>query len=83
MLVIGPAWARKVQFHELLFGAWTVYIVLVLMWERVLRAPLAEWRYPLLNLPGSAAFWINHYFQKALLRALLRREEVDRLRRSH
>jgi hypothetical protein len=67
MIVIDPAWAGKVQFYELLFGTWTVYIVLVLMWERVLRAPLAEWRYVLLNFMGAGAFWINHYFQKAPL----------------
>ncbi len=67
MLVIEPAWAGKVQFYELLFGAWTVYIFLVLMWEKVLRAPLDEWRYLLLNFMGAGAFWINHYFQKAPL----------------
>ncbi|MEO7385457.1 MAG: hypothetical protein ABIX37_00825 [Gammaproteobacteria bacterium] len=67
MLVIDPAWAGKVQFYELLFGAWTVYIFLVLMWEKVLRMPLAEWRYVLLNFMGAGAFWINHYFQKAPL----------------
>ena len=67
MLVIDPAWAGKVQFYELLFGIWTVYIFLVLMWERVLRAPLPEWKYVLLNFMGAGAFWINHYFQKAPL----------------
>lgn len=67
MLVIDPAWAGKVQFYELLFGTWTVYIFLVLMWERVLRTPLDEWRYVLLNFLGAGAFWINHYFQKAPL----------------
>lgn len=65
MIVIDPAWAGKVQFYELLFGTWTVYVALVLMWERVLRAPLAEWRYVLLNFFGAGAFWVNHYFQKA------------------
>jgi hypothetical protein len=67
MLVIDPAWAGKVQFYELLFGTWTVYIFLVLMWERLLRAPLPEWRYVLLNFFGAGAFWINHYFQGAPL----------------
>ncbi len=65
MLVIDPAWAGKVQFYELLFGTWTVYIFLVLLWEKVLRAPLPEWRYVLMNFMGAGAFWINHYFQKA------------------
>ena len=65
MLVIDPAWAGKVQFYELLFGTWTAYIFLVLLWEKVLRAPLAEWRYVLMNFMGAGAFWINHYFQKA------------------
>jgi len=67
MLVIDPAWGGKVQFYELLFGTWTVYIFLVLLWEKVLRAPLAEWRYVLMNFMGAGAFWINHYFQKAPL----------------
>jgi len=65
MLVIDPAWAGKVQFYELLFGTWTVYIFLVLLWDKALRAPLAEWRYVLLNFMGAGAFWINHYFQYA------------------
>lgn len=65
MPVIDPAWAGKVEFYELLFGTWTAYAFLVLMWERLLRAPLAEWRYVLLNFLGAGAFWINHYFQKA------------------
>ncbi|MEO8445769.1 MAG: hypothetical protein ABI567_12250 [Gammaproteobacteria bacterium] len=63
MFVIDPAWAGKVQFYELLFGTWTVYLFLVLLWERVLRAPLPEWRYVMLNFMGAGAFWINHYFQ--------------------
>lgn len=67
MIVIDPAWAGKVQFYELLFGTWTVYILLVLMWERLLRAPLPEWQYVLLNFLGAGAFWINHYFQYAPL----------------
>ncbi len=65
MLTIDPAWAGKVQFYELLFGTWTVYITLVLMWEKALRAPLPEWRYVLLNFFGAGAFWVNHYFQGA------------------
>jgi hypothetical protein len=67
MLVIDPAWAGKVQFYELLFGTWTVYIVLVLIWQSALRSPLPEWKYVLLNFMGAGAFWINHYFQKAPL----------------
>ena len=65
MPVIDPAWAGKVQFYELLFGAWTVYIFLVLLWEKLLRAPLPEWRYLMLNFLGAGAFWDNHYFQHA------------------
>jgi signal transduction histidine kinase len=62
---IDPTWAGKVQFYELLFGTWLVYIFLVLMWEKVLRQPLAEWRYVMIVFLGASAFWINHYFQKA------------------
>lgn len=65
MFYVDPAWAGRIQFHELLFGTWSVYIVLVLIWERVLRAPLDEWRYVLLNTVGAATFCINHYFQLA------------------
>lgn len=65
MIEIDPAWAGKVQFYELVFGTWTIYVFLVLLWERVLRQPLDEWRYVLLNFLGAGAFWINHYFQNA------------------
>jgi hypothetical protein len=67
MIVIDPAWAGKVQFYELLFGTWTVYIFLVLLWEKVLRSPLRESRYALLTFLGAGAFWINHYLQHAPL----------------
>ena len=63
--MIDPAWAGKVQFYELLFGTWTVYVFLVLVWDRLLRQPLDEWRYALITLFGAGGFWINHYFQYA------------------
>lgn len=62
---IEDAWAGKVDFWELLFGTWTVYVFLVLWFEKVLRRPLAEWRYVMITFLGGSAFWINHYFQKA------------------
>ncbi len=62
---IEDAWAGKVDFWELLFGTWTVYVFLVVWFERVLRRPLAEWRYVMIVFLGASAFWINHYFQKA------------------
>ena len=65
MITIDPAWEGKVQFYELLYGTWLTYIFLVFYWEKVLRQPLPEWRYMLLNLLGAAAFLINHYFQNA------------------
>ena len=65
MFAINAAWEGKVAFYELLYGTWLTYIFLVLYWEKVLRQPLAEWRYMLLNLIGAAAFLINHYFQGA------------------
>ena len=65
MISIDPAWEGTVQFYELVFGTWLAYIFLTLMWERVLRTPLAEWRYILINFIGAGAFWVNHYFQNA------------------
>jgi hypothetical protein len=62
---IDPAWAGKVEFYELLFGTWTSYVVLVLMWERLLRRPLEEWRYAMMVFLGAGAFWVNHYFLRA------------------
>ena len=53
------------QFYELVFGTWLAYIFLVLMWERVLKAPLPEWKYVLVTFLGAGAFWVNHYFQHA------------------
>jgi hypothetical protein len=71
MIEIDPAWAGKVQFYELVYGTWTAYIFLVLLWEKILKAPLPEWRYVLLNFVGGGAFWVNHYFQKAPFWSLL------------
>lgn len=62
---IDPAWAGQVEFYELLFGTWTVYIFLVLMWEHGLGVKLDEWRYALITFLGAGAFWVNHYFQYA------------------
>lgn len=62
---LEDAWQGKVQFYELLFGTWTAYAFLVMFWQRVLKEPLAEWRYVLLTLFGAGAFWINHYFQQS------------------
>ncbi|HJP37906.1 MAG TPA: hypothetical protein QF499_02090 [Gammaproteobacteria bacterium] len=63
--MIDPAWEGKVQFYELVFGTWLIYIFLVLMWERVLRAKKAEWIYVLITFLGASFFWINHYLQHA------------------
>ncbi len=65
MPAIEPTWAGKVEFYELLFGTWTVYIFLVLMWERALRVTLPEWKYALITFIGAGAFWVNHYFLRA------------------
>ena len=63
MLTIDPAWEGAVQFYELIYGTWLSYIFLVLMFEKVLRVTLDEWRYVLANFIGAGAFWVNHYFQ--------------------
>ena len=63
--MINPEWEGAVTFYELVFGTWLTYIFLVLLWEKVLRTPLEEWRYILINFFGAGAFWINHYFQRA------------------
>jgi len=63
--MIDPAWEGDVKFYELVFGTWMAYAFLVLMWEKLLRKPLDEWRYVSISLAGAAAFWINHYFQGA------------------
>lgn len=59
---LEDAWQGKVQFWELVFGTWTVYIFLVLWWQKVLKEPLEEWRYAMIVFLGATAFWINHYF---------------------
>lgn len=63
--MIDPEWQGAVQFYELIFGTWLVYGFLALMWERILRCPLDEWKYVLITFLGAGAFWINHYFQHA------------------
>lgn len=60
-----PAWAGRVTFYELLFGAPIAYALLVLLWERVLRAPKPEWQYGFFVLVVAGAFLVNHYFQFA------------------
>ena len=65
MFSIDPAWQGDVTFYELLYGTWLIYLFMVLLWERVLRAPLPEWKYVLIVFLGASAFWINHYFQRA------------------
>lgn len=63
MISIDPAWEGAVQFYELVYGIWLSYIFLILMWEKVLRVSLDEWRYVMANFLGAGAFWVNHYFQ--------------------
>jgi hypothetical protein len=65
MIEIDPAWQGDVKFYELVYGTWLTYIFLVLMWERVLRATLPEWKYVLITFLGASMFWINHYFQNS------------------
>jgi uncharacterized membrane protein SirB2 len=55
-------WQGPIAFHELLFGCWLVYITLVLVWERLLKEKLPEWKYMLLVISGASFFVINHYY---------------------
>jgi len=63
--MMDPAWQGDVAFYELVFGTWLSYGFLVLVWERVLRAPAAEWKYVMITFLGASFFWVNHYFQRA------------------
>ncbi len=60
-----PSWQGPIAFHEMLFGTWLSYIVLVLIWEKVLAWALPEWKYVLLTCLGSSFFVINHYLNYA------------------
>jgi len=60
-----PSWQGPIAFHELLFGTCLSYITLVVLWEKVLTAPLDEWKYALLTCLGASFFVINHYFNYA------------------
>ncbi|MDJ0707389.1 MAG: hypothetical protein QNJ46_29295 [Leptolyngbyaceae cyanobacterium MO_188.B28] len=62
---LDPRWQGPVAFHEMLFGTWLSYIVLVLIWEKVLKSALREWQYALLTCLGSSFFLINHYLNYA------------------
>jgi hypothetical protein len=62
---LESSWQGKVEFYELIFGTWLVYAFSVSLWERVLREPLAEWRYAMLTFLGAGAFWVNHYWLRA------------------
>jgi hypothetical protein len=61
----NPGWQGPIAFHEMLFGTWLSYIVLILIWERVLKSPLHEWKYVLLTCLSSSFFVINHYLNYA------------------
>ena len=63
--MIDSAWQGDVQFYELVFGTWLIYIFLVLLWERVLGERLQEWCYVMITFLGASFFWVNHYFQHA------------------
>lgn len=63
--MIDDAWRGDLQFWELMFGSWPAYIFLVVMWERVLRERLAEWKYVLITVAASGCYWIDFYFQRA------------------
>jgi len=65
MIYIDPAWQGDVEFYELVFGSWLTYIFTVLLFSKVLRAPMEEWRYVMLTFLAAFAFWVNHYFQGA------------------
>ena len=60
-----PSWHGQIELHELLFGTWLSYIVLVLIWERILRAALEEWKYVFLTFVAASFFIINHYLNYA------------------
>jgi hypothetical protein len=65
MMQPDPAWGGPIAFHEMLFGTWIAYIVLVMLWERLLRARLPEWKYVLLMSVGSSFYVVNHYLNYA------------------
>ena len=60
-----PAWGGPIAFHEMLFGTWIAYIVLVTLWQRVLKSPLPEWKYLLLACVASSFYVVNHYLNYA------------------
>ena len=60
-----PGWQGPITFHEMLFGTWLSYILLVVIWERMLESALHEWKYVLLTCLGSSFFIINHYLNYA------------------
>jgi hypothetical protein len=68
---IDDAWQGSVQFYELVFGTWLIYVFLVLLWERILGERLQEWRYAMITFLGASFFWVNHYFQHAPFYLLL------------
>lgn len=60
-----PGWHGQIKFHELLFGTWLSYIVLVIVWEKLLRTALPEWKYVFLTCVAASFFVINHYLNYA------------------
>jgi hypothetical protein len=65
MPMIEESWRGDLQLRELVFSAWLAYVLLALMWERVLRERLAEWKYLLIIVLGAGCYWIDYYFLRA------------------
>jgi len=60
--MIDKSWEGFRQFYELAFGTWIAYLFLLLIWERLLKANHAGWKYALITLIAGSFYIINHYF---------------------
>ena len=63
--MIDKSWEGTVQFYELAFGTWIVYLFLLFIWKRVFKVDHDEWKYALITLVGGSFYIINHYFMHA------------------
>ena len=63
--MIDKSWEGTVQFYELAFGTWIVYLFLLFIWKRVFKVDHDGWKYALITLMGGSFYIINHYFMHA------------------
>ncbi len=74
--MIDPRWIGRVTFYELIFGTFLSYFFLILIWEKLLKTQLEEWKYIIITFLGASFFLVNHYFHSRFAHFFWRSEKL-------